>query len=77
MSKLKLYGIANSRAFRSIWAVEEMGLDYEHVGTTFSEDSKTEEYLDVNPNGRIPALVDGDLKLFESMAINMYLYDMP
>ncbi len=73
MSELKLYGIANSRAFRSIWAVEEMGLDYEHVGTTFSEDSKTEEYLDVNPNGRIPALVDGDLKLFESMAINMYL----
>jgi glutathione S-transferase len=69
----KLYGIANSRAFRSIWAAEEVGLDYEHVPVTHGEDSKEQTYLDVNPNGRIPALVDGDLQLFESMAINMYL----
>jgi glutathione S-transferase len=73
MSKLKLYGIANSRAFRSVWAAEELGLDYEHVPVTFGGDSKEQSYLDVNPNGRIPALVDGDLRLFESMAINMYL----
>ncbi len=73
MSKPKLYGIASSRAFRSIWAAEEIGLDYEHVGTSFKEDSKSAEYLAINPNGRIPALVDGDLRLFESMAINMYL----
>ena len=56
-----------------MWAIEEIGVDYEHVGTSFNEESKTDEYLSVNPNGRIPALVDGDLKLFESMAINMYL----
>ena len=73
MSKPKIYGIANSRAFRSVWAAEELGLDYEHVGTSFMEDSKAPEYLAVNPNGRIPALVDGDVQLFESMAINMYL----
>lgn len=71
--KPKLYGISNSRAFRSIWAAEEIGLDYEHVATTFQADSKAPEYLAVNPNGRIPALVDGDFRLFESMAINMYL----
>lgn len=41
--------------------------------THFFEDSKQPEYLAVNPNGRIPALVDGDLTLFESMAINLYL----
>jgi glutathione S-transferase len=43
------------------------------VTVTYGEDSKEQTYLDVNPNGRIPALVDGDLQLFESMAINMYL----
>lgn len=73
MAKPKLYGIASSRAFRSIWAAEEIALDYEHVPTTFQADSKTDAYLAVNPNGRIPALIDGDVKLFESMAINMYL----
>lgn len=73
MTKPKLYGIANSRAFRSVWAAEELGLDYEHIGTSFMEDAKAPEYLAVNPNGRIPALEDGDVRLFESMAINMYL----
>ena len=73
MSKPKLYGISASRAFRSIWAAEEIGLDYEHVPTSFRGDAQTPEYLEINPNGRIPALVDGDLQLFESMAINMYL----
>ncbi len=68
-----IYGISGSRALRSLWAIEETGIDYEHVQTSFSGDSKTAEYLAVNPNGRVPALVDGDLKLFESMAINLYL----
>jgi glutathione S-transferase len=69
----KLYGISGSRAIRSIWAAEEVGLEYEHVPTHFASDAKSDEYLAVNPNGRIPALVDGDLVLFESMAINLYL----
>ena len=70
---IKLFGIAQSRAHRPLWAIEETGVDYEHVQTTFGKDSKSEEYLAVNPNGRVPALMDGDLKLFESMAINLYL----
>ncbi len=73
MSKPVLYGISASRAFRSIWAAEEIGLDYEHVNTSFQGDAQAPDYLAVNPNGRIPALVDGDLQLFESMAINNYL----
>ena len=73
MSKLKLYGISGSRAQRSLWAIEEVGVDYEQVAVGFGEDSKSPEYLTVNPNGRIPALVDGELVLFESMAINLYL----
>lgn len=68
-----IYGVSGSRAIRSLWAIEETGIEYDHVATHFFNDSKTDEYLAVNPNGRIPALVDGDLTLFESMAINLYL----
>ena len=73
MSKPRLYGISGSRALRAIWGMEEVGIDYEHVPVTYGADSKAGDYLSVNPNGRIPALVDGDLQLFESMAINLYL----
>ncbi len=68
-----IYGVSGSRAIRSLWAIEEVGLEYTHVATHFFKDSKTDDYLSVNPNGRIPALVDGDVTLFESMAINLYL----
>lgn len=73
MSKLKLYGISGSRALRSLWAVEECAVDYEHVPVSFRKESKSPEYLAINPNGRVPALQDGELLLFESMAINWYL----
>ncbi|MEM7217272.1 MAG: glutathione S-transferase family protein [Pseudomonadota bacterium] len=72
-----LYGVSGSRAIRSIWAIEEVGIDYEHVPTHFFNDSKTEDYLAINPNGRIPTLQDdgpdGPITLCESMAINLYL----
>jgi glutathione S-transferase len=73
MTKPKLFGISGSRAIRAIWGMEETGIDYEHVPVTYGTDSKGADYLAVNPNGRIPALIDGDLQLFESMAINLYL----
>jgi glutathione S-transferase len=73
MTKPKLYGISGSRALRAIWGMEEVGIDYEHVPVSYGADSKAGDYLSVNPNGRIPALIDGDLQLFESMAINLYL----
>ncbi len=70
---IKLYGVPMSRALRSLWALEEIGVEYEHVPVNTTDDSKKPDYLAINPNGRIPALVDGDLTLFESMAINLYL----
>lgn len=73
MAKPRLFGISGSRALRSLWAIEEVGIDYEHVPVSYGADSKEASYLSVNPNGRIPALIDGELQLFESMAINMYL----
>jgi glutathione S-transferase len=73
MDKPRLFGISGSRALRSIWGIEEVGIDYEHVPVNFATDAKSADYRAVNPNGRIPALIDGDLQLFESMAINLYL----
>lgn len=73
MSKLALYGAAQSRASRCLWALEESGLAYDHIKTNMRDDVKEPAFLAINPNGRIPALVDGDLKLFESLAINSYV----
>ena len=68
-----LYGTSGSRALRALWGIEETGIAYTHVPVGYGADSKAAGYLAINPNGRIPALVDGDLTLFESMAINLHL----
>ena len=69
----KLYGASGSRALRAVWGIEETGIAYIHMPVGYGAESKADDYLAVNPNGRIPALVDGELQLFESMAINLYL----
>ncbi|MGH7814741.1 MAG: glutathione S-transferase family protein [Candidatus Binataceae bacterium] len=69
---IKLYGTAMSRAARCLWALEELGLKYEHVPTSVPE-AKSPAHLKLNPNGHIPALEDDGLVLWESMAINLYL----
>jgi glutathione S-transferase len=78
---LQLYGNPRSRAMRCLWMLEEVGTPYQLVEkTTRADDLQTPEYLRLNPNARIPTLVDGDLVLWESMAINLYLaqkYDGP
>lgn len=52
----------------------ELGADVEIVEVdVFDGGTRTPEYLAVNPNGKVPAFVDGDLSLFESRAINAYL----
>ncbi len=71
---LKLYGIAQSRTFRPLWLLHELGLEFEHVPLDFRGEALNDPaYRALNPNGRIPTLVDGDLVLWESMAINLYL----
>lgn len=72
---LKLYGTSKSRACRSLIALEELGVPYEHLpifhrGAT-PEDRATVARL--NPNGHVPVLDDDGFILWESMAINLYL----
>ena len=71
---IKIYGIATSRTFRPLWLLEELGLEYEHVRLDYrGSDLAATDYRQLNPNGRIPTLVDDELVLWESMAINLYL----
>jgi glutathione S-transferase len=71
---LELYGGARSRASIVQWYLEELELPYEFVmldlqaGEQFKPD-----YLAINPVGKVPAIVDGDFKLWESGAILQYL----
>jgi glutathione S-transferase len=71
---ITLYGDLRSRAHRVAWALKELGLEYRHVPTHFLDGStQAPPFKRINPNGRVPALVDGELALFESLAINLYL----
>jgi len=71
---LRLYGAARSRASRSLLALEELGVPYEHVPLSNSADDRA-ILAHLNPNRLIPVLEDGSLVLWESMAINLYLGD--
>ncbi|MCC6472054.1 MAG: glutathione S-transferase family protein [Alphaproteobacteria bacterium] len=74
MADLKIHGIAKSRAIRNIWLAEELGVPYDHVKVGWVDGgTKKPEFLAINPNASVPALEDGKLKLFESLAINLYL----
>src|SRR5215472_14447237 len=78
---LQLFGNPRSRAMRCLWMLEEIGQPYQLIEkSTRADDLQTTEYRRLNPNARIPTLVDGDVVLWESMAINIYLtqkYDGP
>ena len=57
-----------------MWVMEELGLDYEQVPLNpHAGETRTPEYLALNPSGKIPTLVHDDFVLTESMAINWYL----
>ena len=74
MSKLRIYGLARTRAFRALWIAEELGLDYEHIPMEIGDaGARKPEYLALNPNGRLPAIDDNGFVLWESLAITLYL----
>ena len=71
---LRIYGVARTRAFRALWVAEELGIPYEHKPIEIGDaGARTPEFLALNPNGRLPVIVDGDFVLPESLAITLYL----
>ena len=71
---LRIYGTAASRAARPLWVAQELGLEYEHIALPYlGGATRTPEFLQVNPNGRIPVVDDDGVLVWESMACSMYL----
>jgi glutathione S-transferase len=82
---LKIYGVYRSRATRNIWLCDELGVPFTLVPVIQSDraaspaaagialNSKSPEFLKINPNGHIPSIDDDGLVLHESLGINLYL----
>jgi len=71
---MKVYFAPGSRAVRTVWLLEEIGKTYDLVRFELGQkEMRGPEYAKVNPNGRVPTLVDGDTTIMESTAIAQYL----
>src|SRR5579859_1321782 len=71
---MKLYGFSATRSLRALWGLRELGLDFDYVPVDLTKgEHKTPDFLKINPAGKVPVLVDGDLVLPESAAIILYL----
>ncbi|XOV90279.1 MAG: glutathione S-transferase family protein [Pseudomonadota bacterium] len=73
---IRIFHAPGTRSIRVIWACEELGLEYERVDVDFSVAYRqTPEWRSMNPVGKVPVMLDGDFKLFESGAMVQYLLD--
>lgn len=73
---LKLYGFPPTRSIRAVWTLRELGVEFEFIQVNLAKgEHRTTEFLAINPAGKVPVLVDGDLVLTESVAIVLYLAD--
>lgn len=73
---ITLYGHFSSSAGRCYWLLEELGLPYEtKILDMQAKEQKKPEYLALNPNGKVPTLIDDGFVVWESYAINQYLVE--
>jgi len=70
---IQLWHCPDSRSFRVLWALEELGLPYELHLLPFPPRARSPDYLKVNPLGTVPAFSDGQIFMTESVAIVQYL----
>ena len=71
----KLYHCKRSRSMRPLWALEELGIQYELITMKFPPRANYNGYLEINPLGTVPTFVDGQTTLTESSAILHFLVD--
>ena len=73
---MKLYGFGPTRSLRAIWGLKELDADFEFVPVNLlAGEHKHPDFLRINPAGKVPVLVDGDIVIPESAAIVLYLAD--
>lgn len=71
---MQLYEFGPTRSIRARWTLQELGLDFEAVTVNLKAgEHRHPEFLKLNPAGKLPVLVDGDMVLTESVAIVLYL----
>jgi glutathione S-transferase len=71
---MKLYEFGPTRSIRARWTLQELGVEFEPVTVNLvAGEHRRPEFLRINPAGKLPVLVDGDLTLTESVAIVLYL----
>jgi glutathione S-transferase len=71
---MRLYEFGPTRSIRVRWTLQELGVPFESIIVNMMKgEHRSPEFLAVNPAGKLPALVDGDLVLNESVAIVLYL----
>jgi glutathione S-transferase len=71
---MKLYGYRNGRTLRALWALEEVGAEYEYVEVNLMGGQGREPwFLEINPGGKVPVLDDDGTIITESAAICMHL----
>lgn len=74
---ITVYGYPNTRTLRVTWMLEELGLEYDYKLVDFAKgESQSPGYLEINPGGKVPALVVDGATLTESAAIVNYLGTM-
>jgi glutathione S-transferase len=74
---MKLFWAPQTRAQRGIWLLEEAGVKYEMVRIDLGRDKSraTEGFLEASPMGKVPALIDGEVRMSESAAMCLYVAD--
>lgn len=72
---LKLYSNAQSRGLVIEWLLIELGAEFEKIELAYHTEMKSESYLNIDPFGKVPTLVDGDVVIYEMPAICAYLAD--
>lgn len=74
-NKPTLWHCHTSRSLRPLWALEELGMDFELVELPFPPRFFQREYLEINPLGTVPFFHDGEVEMTESSAICLYLVE--
>lgn len=73
---ITLYHSPRTRSVRILWLLEELGVPYELKTLRFTpEEIKSPEYKKLNPLGKVPAMLDGDVAMFESGAMLQYILE--
>lgn len=71
---MKLYGFGPTRSLRALWGLRELDAEFEFVPVNIiAGEHRHRDFLRLNPAGKLPVLVDGDLVVTESAAIVLYL----